>query len=288
MQRLHEMDLTGYLLSKSLGFKQIRIPIIAEEDENWSFIDKFNREHHINRKKDDLLHHARENFDAVTNMRNMMGEFAFAGQYQQRPVPLDGGIVKRGWLHYYNQLPKLWGIIISWDTAAKAGSANAYSACSVFGLCNGDKPGKYNRKIILLEVHRMKLEFPNLVNFIEKFSDEIRNKYLPYCTNNCVRVETIIEDASSGTAIIQFLQSKGIRVCPIKPETDKETRLTGITHLLENGTVLLPNQQDGDLVDFFDELFKFPNSTFKDMVDSFSQGVRYVDNEYISGSHGYF
>ena len=86
----------------------------------------------------------------------------------------------------------------------------------------------------------------------------------------------------------QFLQSKGIRVCPIKPETDKETRLTGITHLLENGTVLLPNQQDGDLVDFFDELFKFPNSTFKDMVDSFSQGIRYIDNEYISGAHGYF
>ena len=61
-----------------------------------------------------------------------------------------------------------------------------------------------------------------------------------------------------------------------------------IVHLLENGTVLLPNQQNGDLVDFFDELFKFPNSTFKDMVDSFSQGVRYIDNEYISGSHGYF
>lgn len=288
MQRLHEMDLTGYLLSKSLGFKQIRIPIISEEDENWSFTDKFNRMHHITRKKGDLLHPARENFDAVTSMRNMMGEFAFAGQYQQRPVPLDGGIVKRGWLHYYNRLPKLWGIIISWDTAAKAGSANAYSACSVFGLCNGDKPGKYNRKIILLEVHRMKLEFPNLVNFIEKFSDEIRNKYQPYCTNNYIQVETIIEDASSGTAIIQFLQSKGVRVCPIKPETDKETRLTGITHLLENGTVLLPNQQDGDLVDFFDELFKFPNSTFKDMVDSFSQGVRYIDNEYISGAHGYF
>lgn len=65
-------------------------------------------------------------------------------------------------------------------------------------------------------------------------------------------------------------------------------RLTGITHLLENGTVLLPNQQDGEMRDFFDELFKFPKSVFKDMVDSFSQGVRYVDNEYISGCKGLF
>lgn len=288
MQRLHEMDLTGYLLSKTLGFKQIRIPIIAEDDENWSFTDKFNRNHNIKRKKDELLHPARENFDVVTSMRNMMGEFAFAGQYQQRPVPQDGGIVKSGWLHYYNQVPKIWCIIISWDTAAKAGSANAYSACSIFGICDGDKPGKYNRKIILLEVRRMKLEFPALVNFIERFPEEIRDKYRQYFTNDCVQVETIIEDASSGTAIIQFLQSKGIRVRPIKSETDKETRLTGITHLLENGTVLLPNQQNGDLVDFFDELFKFPNSTFKDMVDSFSQGVRYIDDSYISGSRGYF
>ena len=31
------------------------------------------------------------------------------------------------------------------------------------------------------------------------------------------------------------------------------SRLTGITHLLENGTVLLPNQQDGEMRDFFDE-----------------------------------
>lgn len=134
----------------------------------------------------------------------------------------------------------------------------------------------------------MKLEFPALVNFIERFPEEIRDKYRQYFTNDCVQVETIIEDASSGTAIIQFLQSKDIRVRPIKSETDKETRLTGITHLLENGTVLLPNQQNGDLVDFFDELFKFPNSTFKDMVDSFSQGVRYIDDSYISGSRGYF
>lgn len=61
-----------------------------------------------------------------------------------------------------------------------------------------------------------------------------------------------------------------------------------ITHLLENGTVLLPNQQDGEMRDFFDELFKFPKSVFKDMVDSFSQGVRYIDNEYISGCKGLF
>ena len=266
MQRLHEMDLTGYLLSKSLGFKQIRIPIISEEDENWSFTDKFNRMFHITRKRGDLLHPARENFDAVTSMRNMMSEFDFAGQYQQRPVPLEGGIVKRGWLKYYNDLPKIWSVVISWDTAAKAGSNNAYSACSVFGVCNGDKPGKYNRKMVLLETHRMKLETPALVKFIEAFPEEIRNKYRPYFTNDCVRVETIIEDASSGTPIIQFLHAKNIRIIGIKPEKDKETRLMGITHLLENGTVLLPNQQDGEMRDFFDELFKFPKSVFKYMV----------------------
>ena len=288
MQRLHEMDLTGYLLSRPLGFKQIRIPIIAEENENWSFTDKFNRKHNINRKKDDLLHSARENFDAVISMRNMMGEFDFAGQYQQRPVPLDGGLVKRGWLKYYNDLPKIWSAVVSWDTAAKAGTANAYSACSVFGVCNGDKPGKYNRKMVLLETHRMKLETPDLVKFIEAFPQEIWNKYRPYFTNDCVRVETIIEDASSGTPIIQFLHAQNIRVTGIKPEKDKETRLTGITHLLENGTVLLPNQQDGEMLDFFDELFRFPKSVFKDMVDSFSQGVRYIDNTYISGCKGLF
>lgn len=116
------------------------------------------------------------------------GRLMAANILKLETVPQDGGIVKSGWLHYYNQVPKIWCIIISWDTAAKAGSANAYSACSIFGICDGDKPGKYNRKIILLEVRRMKLEFPALVNFIERFPEEIRDKYRQYFTNDCVQV----------------------------------------------------------------------------------------------------
>ena len=218
-----------------------------------------------------------------------MGEFDFAGQYQQRPVPLEGGIVKRHWLHYYNEIPNgLWQIIISWDTAAKAGSKNAYSACSVLGICDTKDATGIHCTVALLEVHRMKLEFPDLVETIKNQSQEIQQKYKTKLDKKYIAIETVIEDASSGTALIQFLNSKGIIVEGVKPEADKETRLTAITHLIQNGTVLLPNQQDSDMVDFLDELLKFPNSVFKDMVDSFSQGVRYADDKYISGRRGYF
>ena len=40
--------------------------------------------------------------------------------------------------------------------------------------------------------------------------------------------------------------------------------------------------------DFKKELLSFPGSIFKDQCDAFSQGVIYIDNQYISGKRGMF
>ena len=56
MQRLHQSDLTGYLLEKQSGFRHITIPMIAETDEDWSYTDKFGYRHDIARHAGELLH----------------------------------------------------------------------------------------------------------------------------------------------------------------------------------------------------------------------------------------
>ncbi|MBR1399106.1 MAG: hypothetical protein IJ564_02895 [Alphaproteobacteria bacterium] len=108
--------------------------IIAEAEENWTIYDPIigtNRK--IIRHIGDLLHPVRENRETVLELQQSLGEFAFAGQYQQNPAPISGGIVKKEWLHYYNEVPNLQKIVLSWDTAGKEGSNNAYSACIVVG-----------------------------------------------------------------------------------------------------------------------------------------------------------
>ncbi|MCL2673669.1 MAG: terminase, partial [Alphaproteobacteria bacterium] len=40
MQRLHQNDLTGHLLASNANFKLIRLPAIAEEDENWQITSR--------------------------------------------------------------------------------------------------------------------------------------------------------------------------------------------------------------------------------------------------------
>ncbi len=60
-----------------------------------------------------------------------MGEYAAAGQYQQRPAPRDGGLFKRGWFTRVGALPAGCVQVRAWDLAAsvpKAGRQPDYTA----------------------------------------------------------------------------------------------------------------------------------------------------------------
>jgi len=55
--------------------------------------------------------------------RRTVGEYNFAGQYQQTPAPLGGGLVKVEWFKRYgkDERPESFDRIVqSWDTANKA------------------------------------------------------------------------------------------------------------------------------------------------------------------------
>jgi len=70
-----------------------------------------------------LLHPARLPRALLEQRRIEQGSYVFAAQYQQRPAPLGGGIVKWDWFHNYAVAPALITgdrIVQSWDTASKA------------------------------------------------------------------------------------------------------------------------------------------------------------------------
>ena len=55
------------------------------------------------RRPGDALHPAREPLAVLQNIRRTIAEYNFAGQYQQSPAPLGGGLVKAGWFKHYRE-----------------------------------------------------------------------------------------------------------------------------------------------------------------------------------------
>ncbi len=255
MQRLHEDDLTGYLLRQG-GWDVLRLPAIAEADEEHHIEVEFGRLRTFRRRAGDALHPEREPIEVLRDMRRTMGEYNFAGQYQQSPAPLDGGMVKRDWLRFYapGDLPADFDLVFqSWDTASKPTELSDYSVCTTWGAKGGD--------LYLLHVLRKQLDYPGLKRAVREQA----------ALHNAAAV--VIEDKASGIQLIQDLIGEGMHaVKAYKPAGDKIMRLHAQTAMIENGFVHLPREAPW-LDSYVHELLIFPNGRYDDQVDSTAQAL---------------
>jgi hypothetical protein len=55
------------------------------------------------RRRGEALHPDRGPLETLDRIRRTIGEYNFAGQYQQSPAPLGGGLVKAEWFKRYRQ-----------------------------------------------------------------------------------------------------------------------------------------------------------------------------------------
>ena len=94
MQRLHEDDLVGHVLGQE-PWEVVSFPAIAEADEVHA-IDTIWGPRCFTRRPGEALHPAREPLFVLENIRRTIGEYNFAGQYQQSPAPLGGGLDELG------------------------------------------------------------------------------------------------------------------------------------------------------------------------------------------------
>src|ERR1035438_988116 len=154
MQRLHEDDLTGHS-EKSGEWRILRLPAIAEEDEVHLIASPYGVRT-VNRSAGEALDPVREPLEILEKIRATQGEYNFAGQYQQAPAPLGGGLVKIGWFQHYDQrtLPLFDLIFQSWDTANKTTELSDFSVCTTWGV--------KLKQLYLLHVLRKKMGYPDL------------------------------------------------------------------------------------------------------------------------------
>ncbi len=254
MQRLHEDDLVGHVLKQG-DWELLKFPAIAEDDENYCVQTLYGRKR-FERRRGEALHADREPLEVLARLRDVLGEFNFAGQYQQAPSPVGGGMIKRQWFHSYTpqELPKEFALVFqSWDTANKSSELNDYSVCTTWG--------KLDHKLFLLDVLRKRLTYPDLRRAVKAHAEV-------YKASNI-----LIEDKASGTQLIQDLIADGVHcVKRIEPKMEKVLRMHSVTSTIENGFVHIPEQAPW-LPEYLHEMMVFPNGKFDDQADSTSQAL---------------
>jgi predicted phage terminase large subunit-like protein len=252
MQRLHEDDLVGHVLEQE-PWDVVAFPAIAELDET-HLIETPLGQVRYTRRREQVLHSERESPETLARIRTSLGEYNFAGQYQQAPAPLGGGLVKEAWFKRYepHELPPIFDQVVqSWDTANKPTELSDYSVCTSWGV--------KDKHFYLLNVMRKRLDYPSLKR-------AVRAQWQAFDAT-----VILIEDKASGTQLIQELVEEGLHaITRYVPDCDKTMRLHAQTGSIENGFVHLPRETHW-LPEYVHELTTFPGAKYDDQVDSTSQ-----------------
>jgi predicted phage terminase large subunit-like protein len=253
-QRLHEDDLSAYLIEKD--YSHLNLPAISEEEEDIAIgIGKWHR-----RRVGDLLNPLREDRNTLEQLRRDLGQVVFSAQYQQEPVAPGGNMIRLDWFGTFDEPPpreQFIKVIQSWDTGMTAAPTSDWSVCMTWGFERDEK------KWYLLDVFRRRLNFPDLRRAVL----ELRRRY---------RADVVImEEAGSGYALYQDLRAKGDPwPIMIRSTLSKEERFNGCLAEVEAGHFLLPRDAPW-LAELRQELKAFPQGRYDDQVDSFSQFVKY-------------
>lgn len=266
-QRIHEDDLSGYLLANDAEeWVHLNLSAIAIRDE----LIPIGPGKFYQRRVGDVLDPERENLAELELRRRSMSSQTFSAQFQQDPVPDDGEIVRWSWFKRFTAAPQ-WEpadrFVQSWDTASKAGELNDFSVCTTWLM--------KDRDYYLLDVWRGRVTFPEMKR--EVYAQAVR----------WGADILLIEDKGSGTQLIAQLVEEDDPALPRPiarlPKEDKATRMSAQTDRIEQGHVHIPLGISW-LASFRSELLQFPKGKYDDQVDSVSQFLQWATERPATGS----
>jgi predicted phage terminase large subunit-like protein len=277
MQRLHEEDISARCIEE--GYEHLCLPATAEE--TTSFLLPSGRA--IEREAGSVLWPERDGPLELAASKRALGSYAYAGQYQQRPSPQEGGLLKRHWWRFWypasmqekppppvlvrladgtmheciqEPLPDKFDYQLqSWDTTFKDTDTSDYVAGGVWGNVGVDS-------YLLDQVHdRMDVvaAMQALVALSEKWPNAVTK---------------LIEDKANGSAIIRMVKGKVPGVIAVNPQGGKVARANSVAPRIEAGNVYLPHPLvDYRTQDFIEECANFPNGRHDDRVDQMTQAL---------------
>jgi predicted phage terminase large subunit-like protein len=263
MQRINDKDLSAHVLENDEGYFHLKLEAEATANKVITF-PRSGRIH--TRNAGDLLWPGREGPAEIEKQKKSMGNWAYAAQYQQDPIPQSGGIFQRTWFDHRfvaerDGTPlgkKVRMLVQSWDTAAKKKESNDFWVCTTWALVVGED------RIHMLDYCKARMEY---TEGRQKIKD-LNSRWRP--------TAILIEDSNSGTAIISDLRTIGIPLLPISPAgSDKESNARAVSPMFEAGMILLPSGASW-ADEYIESMIRFPKGAHDDDVDSTSQALNYL------------
>ncbi len=289
MQRLHDRDLTGYVMERMQEeeypqYEILCIPMAYEANRcrlttGWQ---------DPRTEPGELLWPERYDEKENRRLQAELGEDGYASQMQQSPVPAGGGIFKTAWWegernrYDYGDAALAANVVGRWmfvDSAFKDKEANDPSAASVFELLA-------DYRVALRHVWQERIPSNELPGKIET---------LAATWNRDGKLRgVVVEDKGSGTTAIQTLRAtappwlEGL-IQEFMPHGSKEYRARQAAIWCDRDCILFPfvSVDAPWLFDFADhqlgQLFRFPAAAHDDMVDTFSMGIIFMEHLLAEG-----
>ena len=212
----------------------------------------------LGRRPGEALWPERFDVEYLEGVRKQQGSYSFSALYQQRPVPLDGGLFKREWFKkIVNRAPKDLTWARGYDLAISTKTTADYTAS--FRVAFDDEGNLY-----IADGFRRRIEYPD------------QRRYVIERTRSEKNTSHGVEKALHGQALVQDLRNdvktRGRPIEAIRVDADKFTRALTWSGLAEDGKVILVQ---GTWIDeFIEEVCGFPDGEHDDQVDAVSLAVR--------------
>lgn len=248
MTRWHERDLCGYLLEEhSDDWTHVCFEALCESENDL-----------LGRRLGEPLCPERFDAEALDRIRRAVGPVVWAGTYQQRPAPADGGVIDVSKLKRYSELPPLVDVVFSWDLTFSP-SGTSYYVGSVWGRSRDVPQHKY-----LVDLVRARGDY------VEQKAEIVQMVRRYPAASRCY-----IELAANGHAAVAQLKSElsAPVIIGVRPKESKSVRVSvDLLPELEAGNVFVPESAPW-LQEYLAELRLFPNGKNDDQIDVTTQAL---------------
>jgi predicted phage terminase large subunit-like protein len=258
MSRWHVDDLMGWLLKREdelgMRIKRLRMPAIAEDDDM------------LGRRPGEAL--CPELFDeqALAGIKKD-SPVAWPSLYQQRPIPIGGGMFKRddfktymrttvGGEQYFQLGERLVAqdeclIFGTMDTAYTKSKRSDYTALGIWAVSNHDPSD-----LLLLHMYRLRAEHAEHAPLLIDAWRTYKPRWIG------------IEKISATLALFAEAQRQGVVMRWLTPDKNKVARAETAVAMTQQHRVWLP--EEADMAEFIEECVSFPSAAHDDMVDVFA------------------
>ena len=234
MQRLHEDDMSGFLLDGGSGEEWTHLCMPAIDENN------------------NALYPDKHTFAELEQIRQA-DSYTFAGQYMQIPAPNEGGEWKRDWFSIIKKAEVPIGI--KWECIIDG----AYTKDTKNDPTGFQISGKHGNDLYIWNSIDKYLEMPQLKSFIR-----------PYLESSGVNVSlTLVEPKASGKSLVQLIRSETkLAISEIKTKFVQMSKIEmarASSPYIEGGRVFLVEGNWNEA--FLKQIAVFPNGKHDEHID---------------------